>query len=115
MGDLHDHHIEHFAKGGGHGRDNLLTLCWSHHRDLHDGKLTLEFENGEARFARARVEAPAYDNPSIVPQAIAALVGMGFKRNEATSFVEAAIAPGGKNLTLKELLREALQRVPSPS
>jgi hypothetical protein len=40
---------------------------------------------------------------------------MGFKRNEATSFVEAAIAPGGKNLTLKELLREALRCVPSPS
>jgi hypothetical protein len=117
MGDLHDHHIEHFATGGGHAKDNLITLCWSHHRDLHDGKLTLAFENGEAKFRRvAREEvAPANDNPSIVPQAIAALVGMGFRKPEATSFVEAAIAPGGKTLTLKELLREALRRVTSPS
>lgn len=111
MGDLHDHHIEHFGRGGGHGKENLITLCWSHHRDLHQGKLTLAFENGEAKFSRVET-APANDS-SIVPQAIAALVGMGFKKPEATSFVEAATAPGSKNPTLKELLREALRKVPT--
>jgi hypothetical protein len=116
-GDLHEHHIEHFAKGGDHGKDNLITLCWNHHRDLHDGKLRLEVENGQAKFSR-REPAPANDTrsqPSIVPQAIAALVGMGFRKPEATSFVEAAIAPGSKELTLKELLREALRRTPTRS
>jgi hypothetical protein len=119
-GDLHDHHIQHFAKGGGNGKDNLITLCWSHHRDLHDGKLRLDVDNGHAKFTRVEV-APANDTRSqcaelsIVPQAIAALVGMGFRKPEASSFVEAAIAPRSKELTLKELLREALRRAPTPS
>jgi hypothetical protein len=112
MGDLHEHHIEPFSEGGGHGRDNLITLCWSHHHDLHDRKLRLEIENGQPKFSRIAL-TPANDNRSTVPQAIAALVGMGFKKPEAASFVEAAIAHGGKELTLKDLLREALRRVPT--
>ena len=44
--------------------------------------------------------------------AIRALVGMGFKKPEAQSFVETATAHGGKSMTLNDLVREALKRSP---
>lgn len=114
MGDTHVHHVRGFARGGSHAKDNLITMCWSHHRDLHDGKLQLTFENGVARFERVD-SVPANDiAPSIVERAELALVGMGFKKPEARSFVEMAIARGGKTMTLNELVRESLRASPAP-
>ena len=120
-GDLHEHHIERFARGGKHEKDNLITMCWSHHRDLHAGSLRLEMENGQPKFTRAepptRVAANDTDpraRPSpIVEQAVRSLMVMGFKKWEATLFVESAIAHTGKDVTLKDLLHEALRQVPT--
>jgi hypothetical protein len=77
-GDTHLHHVHGFARGGNHAKENLLTLCWSHHRDLHDEKLRLTFEDGVPKFTRLEPRA-ANDTatPSIVEHAIVALVGLG--------------------------------------
>ena len=48
----------------------------------------------------------------MIETAIRALVGMGFKKFEAQSFVETAIARAGKSMTLNELVREALRSSP---
>jgi predicted Rossmann fold nucleotide-binding protein DprA/Smf involved in DNA uptake len=36
------HHIDEQARGGEHSRRNCVTLCSTHHRMLHDGKLRIE-------------------------------------------------------------------------
>jgi hypothetical protein len=36
-GYLHAHHLKHWADGGPTNIDNLVTLCGSHHRRLHEG------------------------------------------------------------------------------
>ena len=35
------HHVDSFAKGGGHAVDNLVVLCSCHHRLLHEGLLSI--------------------------------------------------------------------------
>jgi hypothetical protein len=34
---LHAHHIDHWANGGTTNLENLITLCSSHHRRMHEG------------------------------------------------------------------------------
>jgi len=112
---LEPHHIEHFARGGKTEDDNLITLCWHHHTKIHERTLRLRMENREATFERVEpVPFPANEThpPSMTETAIRALVGMGFKKPEAQSFVETATAHGGKSMTLNELVREALKRSP---
>jgi hypothetical protein len=36
------HHVEHWADGGSTNADNLVGLCWSHHRLVHEGGWTIE-------------------------------------------------------------------------
>ena len=38
---LHVHHVQYRSHLGGNEVDNLLTLCWSCHEKVHDGKLKL--------------------------------------------------------------------------
>ena len=35
------HHIKYRSQGGNDSLENLVTLCWKHHRELHDGKIKL--------------------------------------------------------------------------
>jgi hypothetical protein len=35
------HHVQHRAHGGGHTAANLVTLCWFHHRLVHEGGWSL--------------------------------------------------------------------------
>lgn len=45
------HHRRHWAEGGETSLDNLLLLCWQHHRLVHEGGYTIEdAESGEPRF-----------------------------------------------------------------
>jgi len=113
--DLEPHHIEHFAHGGNHDAENLLTLCWRHHKALHDGVLVLTMDHGQPSFRRIEMLPANETRPaSVVETAVRALVGMGFTKSEAQSFVETAIAHGGKALRLNELVREALRHSPMP-
>ncbi len=38
------HHIHHRAHGGSNELDNLVELCWFHHRLVHEGGWTLRFD-----------------------------------------------------------------------
>jgi hypothetical protein len=38
------HHIEHWADGGETSLDNLVTICRTHHRQLHQGHFTITTE-----------------------------------------------------------------------
>ena len=38
------HHIHHWAHGGSNELDNLVELCWFHHRLVHEGGWTLRFD-----------------------------------------------------------------------
>jgi hypothetical protein len=50
---LDAHHVEHWADGGETGLDNLMLLCASHHRLVHEGGFTIErHTNGTRYFAR---------------------------------------------------------------
>lgn len=33
------HHIFDYSFGGAAHKDNIITLCHKHHRDVHDGKI----------------------------------------------------------------------------
>ena len=33
------HHINYKSQGVDNSADNLITLCWSHHQDIHHGSL----------------------------------------------------------------------------
>ena len=93
----------------------MAAMCWHHHTAIHEGKLRLTIENGEVKFERIEpVPLPANETqpPSMTEIAVRALVGMGFKKSEAQSFVETAIAHVGKAATVSEIVREALKRSP---
>ncbi|MFP3906124.1 MAG: HNH endonuclease signature motif containing protein, partial [Acidimicrobiales bacterium] len=36
------HHIAHWSNGGPTNLDNLVGLCWEHHRLVHEGNWTIE-------------------------------------------------------------------------
>ncbi|MDZ7677584.1 MAG: DUF222 domain-containing protein [Acidimicrobiales bacterium] len=45
------HHIHHWSNGGETNLDNLVGLCWEHHRLVHEGGWTIEGNpNGEITF-----------------------------------------------------------------
>ncbi|MGH7904214.1 MAG: DUF222 domain-containing protein [Candidatus Dormibacteraceae bacterium] len=49
------HHLEHWAAGGRTDLANLASLCWFHHRRLHEGAYRIRpGEVGELRFESAR-------------------------------------------------------------
>jgi Domain of unknown function (DUF222)/HNH endonuclease len=48
---LQAHHRTHWAVGGETSLDNLVLLCWHHHRLVHEGGYTIEDDpSGELRF-----------------------------------------------------------------
>ena len=54
---VHAHHIQHWLHGGKTSLDNLILLCSSHHRLLHDGGFTIKrVEDGALQFRNARGE-----------------------------------------------------------
>ncbi len=65
---LHVHHIVHWAQRGSTVPSNLVCLCPTHHRQLHDGELTIDGdpEAGTLRFSDARgrpIEPPDLGPP----------------------------------------------------
>ena len=50
---LDGHHIEHWAKGGETKLRNLVSLCRFHHRQVHEGGVTIQIlDDGALRFLR---------------------------------------------------------------
>jgi len=46
------HHIESWAKGGATELDNLVLLCWHHHRAVHEGGYLVERARHGVRCSR---------------------------------------------------------------
>jgi 5-methylcytosine-specific restriction endonuclease McrA len=49
---LQPHHIQYVSEGGKDETNNLVTLCFEHHRAIHDGYLTVRVVNGNFFFGR---------------------------------------------------------------
>ena len=48
---LHGHHVKHWADGGGTSLDNLILLCPTHHRLVHEGGFDVQrLDDGVLRF-----------------------------------------------------------------
>jgi hypothetical protein len=111
------HHVVEFAHGGNHDQANLLTICWGHHRAIHEGRLKLTMEDGAPKFERLVPTSSAANDTqaSITETAQRALMGLGFKNAEAQSFIESALAHVGTTATVQTLVHEALRRSPSKS
>jgi hypothetical protein len=57
------HHIQEQARGGEHSRSNCLVLCTTHHRLLHEGKLTI-LGDAEGELAFLDAEGAAIARPA---------------------------------------------------
>ena len=44
------HHIKHWANGGETKPTNLVSLCWFHHRMVHEGQVEIQVIDGAIRF-----------------------------------------------------------------
>ena len=44
------HHIKHWANGGETKPTNLVSLCWFHHRMVHEGQVEIQVLDGAIRF-----------------------------------------------------------------
>src|SRR5712671_5450737 len=54
----HGHHVEHWANGGETKLRNLITLCYFHHRLVHEGGWNVQvLDDGAFRFLRPNGEA----------------------------------------------------------
>ena len=53
----HGHHVEHWAKGGETGVENLVLLCGFHHRVIHHGDWTVAMKRGRPVFTHDLTEA----------------------------------------------------------
>ena len=52
------HHIEHWANGGATKLGNLVSLCRFHHRQVHEGGITIQIlDDGALRFVRPNGES----------------------------------------------------------
>jgi hypothetical protein len=49
---LHAHHVRHWAQGGPTTLANLVLLCGSHHRLVHDGRWSLHFDGQHVEVRR---------------------------------------------------------------
>ena len=55
------HHVIYRSQGGSHDEENLVTLCFDCHKDVHDGLLRLafiEWRPGDYSWFCARVQLP---------------------------------------------------------
>jgi len=60
------HHVEHWAHGGKTCVENLVTLCRSHHRMVHEGGIVVRTQsNGDFSFLRP--DGREYDSPDTEP------------------------------------------------
>lgn len=61
----HGHHVKHWANGGETKLGNLITLCYFHHRLVHEGGWDIKvLDDGAFRFLKPNGEALADNIPS---------------------------------------------------
>ncbi len=55
---MEGHHVEHWATGGETKLSNLVSLCWAHHRLVHEGGFTVEAVPGPGVATTFRFRRP---------------------------------------------------------
>jgi hypothetical protein len=110
------HHLRAREVGGGHGLDNLLTLCGAHHRACHRGDLLIERSaSGGIGFWHADGTAyggrPSAGEVDAVGKTVRGLRNLGFGEREARDAVQAARAHVGGDGGVESLMRSALERL----
>ncbi|HEX5100557.1 MAG TPA: HNH endonuclease, partial [Polyangiaceae bacterium] len=107
------HHLERRSEGGQHLIDNLVTLCGAHHRAAHSGSLVisgtpssgLSFTHADGTPYGGAVAPAVADTRA---KAFQALVGMGFRENEA----KRALARLPQSVaSLEQVIRQALREL----
>jgi RuvA, C-terminal domain/HNH endonuclease len=108
------HHIEPRSEGGSHTADNLALICFAHHKAVHEGRLVIR-GRASAGLTFTHADGRPYGAPSpavaMIDDAVAALRGTGFTAAQARDAVASATSHGGRDATLEEVIRAALQRL----
>ncbi|HXK17216.1 MAG TPA: HNH endonuclease signature motif containing protein, partial [Polyangiaceae bacterium] len=107
------HHIQARKEGGGHGPENLVTLCSAHHRACHRGALSIEGSAPSAlRFRHA--DGTTYGG-ALSPngadaqlRVFRALRSLGFGEREARLALRRSATHVGEDAELEPLLRHAI-------
>jgi hypothetical protein len=110
------HHLRAREAGGGHGLDNLLTLCGAHHRACHRGDLLIKRSAaGDLGFWHADEtaygEQPSMGDVDAVAKTVRGLRNLGFGEREARDAVRATRAHLGCDGGVESLMRSALERL----
>jgi HNH endonuclease/RuvA, C-terminal domain len=114
------HHVVPRSEGGRNEPTNLVTLCGSHHRAVHRGKLGIELGGaGAIRFRHA--DGTLYGQPA-TPHAVdvqtkvfSALRHLGFRERDVRAVLAELQSDGHCETTASGLLREALRKIrPAP-
>jgi hypothetical protein len=110
---LHIHHIEHRADGGGHCMSNLTTCCSTHHLAHHDGRLVIAGQAPDRlRFIHAdgrpygSAPTPADE---LYESARVALCNLEHAPSVVAAALETVRAHMGAGATLDEILRAGLR------
>ena len=109
------HHLDSLSEGGGHDPKRLATLCGSHHRAVHTGRLQID-GSASAGFTLAHADGTPYGSAlrpaslDLADQALSALRHLGFRPTRARTLVDAVLAttpPNGLATVVREALRLA--------
>ena len=126
---LEIHHLVAREDGGTHEPSNLTLACDGCHAAIHRGLITVTGRAPDALVVTrkyppksthdtppsAHVRAPtSFDRAAIDVDAKAALVSLGFSKQEAAAAVAAVRAEVSDELALEAVLREALRRCRKP-
>jgi len=129
---LHVHHVVWRSHGGGHGMENLTTLCGGHHAAVHRGEIVITGK-APAIVVTRKLAVPhvgdlardaKHDAVLAVPHVgdlahtakrdvLLALTGLGFTKSEAARAIAAALEQRPRSL--EELVHAALRHCPKPS
>ncbi|HJL20181.1 MAG TPA: hypothetical protein RMH99_31230, partial [Sandaracinaceae bacterium LLY-WYZ-13_1] len=116
----HVHHLEPRAEGGSHGPDNLIWICDSHHRAVHDGRLVIRgtwstgfrFEHADGRpYGSPKTDGAASRKLS---DTFEILCSLGFRQSEARRMIDGARPHVGAGTATEDMVRLALRQASVP-
>ena len=116
---LQAHHLEHWAHGGETSLDNLVLLCWHHHRLVHEGGYTVESDAaGGLRFRNPRglvtISSPPRPPPGDADALLAENDRLGLELGPRTNHNGRLLRVRPRRRSLRDL-RRGLRRVASGS
>lgn len=109
------HHIAHWANGGETKPSNLVSLCWFHHRMVHEGKVEIRIlDDGALRFVKPNGQsfdsvAPEHMHPFDWAQLPAQHEERGIHINERTAETKWCGESMDYGLAVEVLLHQALR------